>query len=141
MIKLCNTSKIKESDFDEIWVITRSANKLPLALANNPKVKVVPDLAPETKLFFQYLEWKKNGNWCYELFKSNYVPEFIREINQNPKSLQLIDELVTKSNTTNIALVCFCTTEYMCHRSIIGGILLNKGANIECNVLYEKYRL
>lgn len=141
MIKLKATNKIRPDEFDEIWVVTRSANKLPPTLMNNPKVKLVPDLSPEKQLFFKYLDWKKNNNWCFELFEQRYVPLFLEEIRNNKKSLELIDELVARSHTENIALVCFCASEYMCHRCILGGILMNKGATIDCNTLYERYSL
>lgn len=140
MIRLCSTSNININNFDEIWVVCRSISKLASRLKDNPKTIHVPELSPEPELFYAYVRWKNAGNWSEELFQTNYVPEFIREIQNNKDAIKRLDELCEKSKTKNIALVCFCSDEKMCHRSILAGILSNKGANIVCNSYYKKYR-
>ena len=134
MIRLCSTSNININNFDEIWVVCRSISKLASRLKDNPKTIHVPELSPEPELFYAYVRWSE------ELFQTNYVPEFIREIQNNKDAIKRLDELCEKSKTKNIALVCFCSDEKMCHRSILAGILSNKGANIVCNSYYKKYR-
>lgn len=140
MIRLSMISKVDVEKYDEVWIVVRSANKLPASLASNPKVKHVPELSPETKLFYQYLDWKKNGNWCWDIFKNNYVPEFLREMN-NPRCIALLNQLVADSHEKNIALCCFCPDEKLCHRSILGGVLKNMGADIYCNAMYDVYKM
>ena len=46
-----------------------------------------------------------------------------------------------QSREKEIALACFCEAEQMCHRSIVGGILMNLGATIACAEEYRKYTL
>ncbi len=48
-------------------------------------------------------------------------------------------QLIEESRSREIALVCFCEDETLCHRSIVGGILLKLGAQISCNPEYGVY--
>ena len=45
-------------------------------------------------------------------------------------------QLNEESRSREIALVCFCEDETLCHRSIIGGILLKLGAWNNCDSTY-----
>jgi uncharacterized protein (DUF488 family) len=138
MIKLRNLKKVNSQEFDEIWVICRSVKLCNNFIQNNDNVYHVPELSPENSLFYWYLNQKKAGNWNPESFQAGYVPAFIKSLN-NPQAQARLQELLFKSRNKDIALVCFCPDETMCHRSIVGGILLNMGADIECNSDYAKY--
>ncbi len=143
MIKLGNLKNISPNcnDFDEIWLIVRSTKTVLPEMLNNPKVRHVPDLSPSMDLFFAYQRWVKENVWSRELFEQLYVPKFMEEIKGNDNALSLLNQLKIESSDKNIALMCFCNDERICHRSIIGGILMNMGADIKCNGLYEKYSL
>ena len=67
----------------------------------------------------------------------HYVPRFLQDLSENTEGLTLLRTLKAKSQTKEIALACFCEDERMCHRSIIGGILMNMGADIRCDEEYK----
>ena len=119
--------------YDENWLIVRSAKSVPKFS------KQVIELSPSKELFYKYLNASKAGLYNDQWFMDNYVPKFLKEIKENKKALALLDELYNKSKTLNIMLSCFCPDETLCHRSIIAGLLLGAGANIDCNPDYIKY--
>lgn len=121
------------SEYDENWLIVRSCKTVP----NNSKQ--VMDLSPSTQLFYNYLNAKNAGNFNANWFAEHYVPQFIQDIKYYPNSVALLAELYELSKIKDIALYCFCPDETLCHRSIIAGILLGSGADIECNPDYIKY--
>ncbi len=114
---------IKEYHPDEIWYIVRSfKGTLP------PNVKQVQALSPSFDLLTKYTNLKKAGNWNEKTFKEIYVPQFLKEMG-SPEAIAAfnnIETLVCKEDKT-IALACFCEDETLCHRSIVGGILMEKG--------------
>ena len=141
MIKLRSVSNVKPDEFDEVWIICRSVQKLSRTLLNNPKVKHVPDLSPSKNLFFAYRNWVSQGVWNMSMWDTGYVPIFIEQMRNDEKAKAYLRQLADESNSKNIALVCFCKDETMCHRSIIGGILYHMGASIEIEEAYKAYSL
>lgn len=127
--------------YDEVWFITRDASEVQGFLDTHNKVVLHDELSPQPDLFRQYRELAKAGKWDKTLFDSFYVPRFLHDLSTNQEGLVLLNELKTRGKEKDIALACFCEDESMCHRSIIGGILLNIGANITCTVQYKKYTL
>ena len=138
MIILESAKTVNTDKYDEVWYIVRSTKQLKPAVFTNSKVKHMPALAPSNRLFFQYVNWRNKGQWNRPRFDWDYVPAFLSEMKQQlpHDTLQTLAEL---SHYKNIALVCFCSDESMCHRSIVGGILANMGADICCSEEYRKY--
>lgn len=133
MITLGTIRDMKLDDYDEVWFIMRSLRWLnsPKLFAD-PKVKHIPILSPQSKLFYSY---RDDPNWGDLSFQMKYVPRFIDDIFSTPKNEKefkdALNELYKLSKRgKNILLICSCADERNCHRSIIGGILLGGGVDV-----------
>lgn len=133
MIKIDNIRNISKNEGYENILIVRSLQH-PVKNAIQKSI-----LSPSKQLFYDYLSWAKAGEWNDETFASKYVPRFINELKNNRQAKEELDELCRRSKNENIALYCFCPNESLCHRSIVAGILLGKGADISCSEEYRKY--
>jgi uncharacterized protein YeaO (DUF488 family) len=144
MITLGSFKDIDSSKYDEIWLIVRSLKDQSI-LTRYPNVKHVPELSPSHELFSWYLSIKRRGWWDQSQFANYYVPTFIRETACSREAKDKLNELYCKAHTMhkNILVVCFCTDEEMCHRSIIGGLLQGAGVAVVSSNLqmphYEGY--
>lgn len=138
MIRLVSVREVKQLSGFEIWYIVRS----PKNLRFDETHKHVPELSPNSQLFYSYLNAAKMGDWNAEWFAKNYVPSFLRQM-RSAAAQEKLSELVVRSQTENIALVCFCEDERLCHRSIVGGILYNMGAYCDHHIpaAYSKYKI
>lgn len=133
MIKVGKVSELNESQYDENWLIVRQPDEFP------PFVKHEPMLSPSPELFRKYRDAFHAGEFNQEYFDLVYVPQFLEELAGNEQAIEILDELVYKSFEKNIFLACYCENESMCHRSIIAGVLLGMGAEIETNYEYRTY--
>ena len=129
------------NQYDQVWFITRDASEVKEFIDTHPQVVVHAELSPQPDLFRAYRERAKSGCWDRTAFDTFYVPQFLNDLAKNQVGLSLLQELKKNSADHEIALACFCEDESMCHRSIIGGILLNMGASIDCAEDYRKYSL
>lgn len=128
MIKIGTYSDIS-SEYEEVWHIMRSVKQLPKN-SYNIIHKHVPILSPSPDLFHMYLDLKKVGAWDELSFRNDYLPRFLKEMN-NREVFMTLRELYYLSKTKNILLLCACKNESMCHRSIIAGILQGRFPDIE----------
>ena len=126
-------TEIQSDDYDEIWWIVRSPQD---ALK---KEKLVQSLAPSAELFRIYRNAFHGGEFGEEFFQNIYVPHFLKDLSQNEEALDDLRKLRRESTEKNIVLCCYCEDESLCHRSIIAGILLGMGAEIETKKDYLKY--
>lgn len=133
MIKIDNIRNINSNQGFEHLIIVRSLKKKILGTTH------MPNLSPSPELFHQYLNWKKNGQWNETKFIFEYAPRFIYELKHNTNAMLLLSSIAYRSHNENIALYCFCEDESLCHRSIVAGILLGMGADIDCNKDYLMY--
>lgn len=122
MIKTVSIRNLKTDDFDEVWIIVRSAKKLNANLLANAKVKHVPVLSPSYNLFVSYLNWAKAGEWNKEKFRNEYARIFLREMRSHAAKAAL-KLLAAKAAWKNIALVCFCPDKNTSHRTLVAEIL------------------
>lgn len=121
MITTASIRDIHPDDYDEVWAIVRSANKL------HANVKHVPVLSPSKELFWHYLDLAKTGRWNIGTFESDYRPVFMKEM-ESPEAVAMLDHLVDLDRAgKNIALVCFCTDKNLCHRKLIAELLTQRG--------------
>lgn len=129
MIRIARISDVKPGQFDEVWAIVRSMKSA------SPWIKQVPGLSPKKELFFEYRRLANAGRWDRQAFENIYVPKFISDLCRNQEhEYDLLNELYYKDKDgLGIALVCFCTDEEMCHRSIIAGLLQGAGCNVVTN--------
>jgi uncharacterized protein YeaO (DUF488 family) len=138
MIRLASVREVKQLSGFEIWYIVRS----PKNLRFDENHKHVPELSPASQLFYSYLNAAKMGDWNAEWFAEHYVPNFLRQM-KSDAAQEKLSELVVRSQSEDIALVCFCSDESLCHRSIVGGILYNMGAYCDpaIEAAYSKYKI
>ena len=93
-------------------------------------MKHIPELSPSCNLFKKYLALRDAGKWNMESFQNIYVPVFLKEV-QNAAARKKLAELIDlDKHEKRICLVCFCPDEMLCHRSIVAGILQNKGIQV-----------
>ena len=119
--------------YDKNLMIVRSADSVP------EYAEQITELSPSPKLFKLYREAYHKGNFNEDWFRKFYVPMFIKELKSNISALAKLDELCKASRDSKIFLCCYCEDDCLCHRSIIGGILLGMNAEIEVNSDYIKY--
>ena len=138
MIYLGNVFEIDITEYDEVWVICRSVREIDDLIRNHDNVFHVPELSPSQELFSWYRNQVHKDQWGIEAFRNYYVPVFLQMLREDSEGYGMLRKLVVESIYKDIALVCFCSDEKLCHRSIVGGVLLKMGANIECD---EEYRI
>jgi uncharacterized protein YeaO (DUF488 family) len=110
------------------WVIVRSL-RYPVNHAFH-----VPLLSPPEDLFYDYLKWRRQGQWTQQKFDEVYVPRFLKYLHDDPLVIAKLNELFKIAQTQDIRIVCFCDNEAMCHRSIIAGLLRDKNLAVASQV-------
>lgn len=110
-----------------------------IAISNRLKFQQLQSLAPSWTLYNMFREWKASGAWNYEQFLNGYTPVYLQELRRNPVALQTLNWLCSQRD--NISLVCFCTDERLCHRSIVAGVLMNMGAQVSASEEYKRFKL
>ncbi len=133
MIKIGCIPQINPKDYDEVWWIVRSLEKEP------ENEKHVPELSPSKELFKEYRNVFHAGQFNEEYFQMTYVPRYLRELAVNRQAIGRLNWLYEESFQKNIMLGCYCERELLCHRSIVAGILIGMGAEIEVDAEYIKY--
>ena len=133
MIHINRISNINVSAYDEVWWIVRSPDSPP------KEEKLVQSLAPSRELFLKYRKAFYAGQFGLEFFQKEYVPQFIAELSKNEEAKAEMEYLCEEGSRRSIVLGCYCENETLCHRSIIAGILLGMGANIQADPEYRKY--
>lgn len=106
--------------YDECWLIVRSLKSIPSV--EGTEIFHVPVLSPSVELFHEYIQWRDMGLWNADVFKNNYVPKFLQEMNAKDAQ-QTLRMLLTRGLYKNILLACYCENEALCHRSIVFGLL------------------
>lgn len=136
MIRITSIRRWRMSEYDKTFLIIRSTASLERHKSSVlQNTEHVPELSPSRELFWQQLDWQKTGNWNQETFDNTYRPAFINEIENNPTAAEWLDKITElDKNNAKIALLCFCPDENLCHRSIIGEMLRQRG----CNVILDR---
>lgn len=133
MIKVGNVSELNEYLYDENWLIVRKPDEIPAFAKHEPL------LSPSPELFRKYREAFHAGLFGQEFFAQVYVPQFLKELAENAEAMAVLKSLVKESTSKDILLACYCENESLCHRSIIAGVLLGMGAEIDTNLKYQRY--
>ena len=120
MVEFLSLKELDINKYDEVWLIVRSAKNC-IKLLDNKKVKQITELSPNYDLFKKYLDLKHAGKWNHDAFLNIYVPDFINQIRYDDDFKKRIIELKQNPNK-NYGLVCFCSDECQCHRSIVAAI-------------------
>lgn len=132
MIRLGNIRDIDTSRAEN-WMIVRAPGEIP------ENARHVPELSPSPELFQKYRQAFHAGEFDRRFFDEVYVPQFLQELTKSQPALALLDNLKEESEKKDFSLCCFCEDESLCHRCIIGGILLGIGAAIETEPEYIKF--
>ena len=124
MITIDRIANVQRDQFDEVWAIVRFFK------GNSEWIKQVPELSPSHQLWAKFHKLRISGNWNTLSFNEIYLPAFLDEM-QGKSAREKLNELYSLDREgKNIALVCFCTDESLCHRSIIAGLLHGAGCNV-----------
>lgn len=124
------------SKYDEIYAIVRSWKN------TNPHITQMAELSPQPGLFRTYHHLADTNQWNQTAFDEIYVPQFLYDLHHSPKSIAALNQLYLDDKAgKRICLLCFCTNETMCHRSIIAGLLQGVGCDVrlETNADYRHY--
>lgn len=136
MIRCTNIKRWHKADYDNTFLIVRSTASLEKANSSLLKdSEHVPALSPSRDLFWSYLGWKEHNQWNQDTFDNVYKPVFIDQINNDPEAKEWLDKIEQlDKDGKNVALLCFCVNENLCHRIIIGEMLQQRG----CNVIFDR---
>lgn len=128
-----SSGRLSTEEFDSVYLIVRSA-KNAAWLLQKPNVYQVKSLSPSVELLSSWLRWDRSKNHSYDEklvhFVKFYAPNFIKEMRERIGAMIMLNILRDKANK-NIALVCFCQNEELCHRSIIAAICAYNGLPIK----------
>ena len=120
MLYIGNFRDIKPEKYDQIWVVVRRlTSKFKNPLNNIHHVDII---APSQSLLFDTLDMKRKNQWNQETFDKIYTPRYLSEMTQ-PGPKAKLQELAELSKTQDILVVCYCTNENECHRSLIKKII------------------
>ncbi|HEX7833574.1 MAG TPA: DUF488 family protein, partial [Thermoanaerobaculia bacterium] len=84
----------------------------------------LPQLAPSADLVKQAQAATSPRDW--QTFERKYRAEM-----SEPDNARLITLLATLSQTTDLAVGCYCADEAHCHRATLRALLLEHGAKLE----------
>lgn len=125
MIRVTNIRNVKPGEYDAVYAIVRSLKYKSAFMTQ------VPELSPSPELLHAYLNLKNSCRWNRESFDKIYTPQFLREMRYSQEAANRLNQMKRDSDAgKNMALVCFCPDEAMCHRSIIAGMLQGVGAQV-----------
>lgn len=135
MITTLNIREAQKGEYDDVWAIVRFYK------GKSSWIKQVSDLAPSKSLCLKYNRLKDEGKWNKSAFENIYLPEFLNEMCCEQARKRLNELYKADRAGKNIALLCFCQDESLCHRSIIAGILQGVGCNVHTKLDkdYSKY--
>lgn len=119
---------IKPETYDEIWICVRSLKAMPKNPLGN--IKHVIDLSPSKGLWLDYLDWRKAGKWNHETFQTEYATRFLKEMLQ-PVPYKKLQELEMLTRTKSVLIVCYCSDESLCHRSLLKQIINQMKASVQ----------
>ncbi|MDA8139729.1 MAG: DUF488 family protein [Desulfobacteraceae bacterium] len=89
----------------------------------------LPNLAPSETLLKQGQAAGDEKAWA--VFKRRFLAEM-----KSPEAAKVLDLLAAFSHQTNFSLGCYCAEESKCHRSILRGLLLERGADVVADFGY-----
>lgn len=88
-------------------------------------------LSPNTKLFGQYLNWKKSGMWNQSTFNMHYKPAFEEQMRTNNNMRLLLNCILERLLLgEDVAFMCFCENLNMCHTRILGEAFVARGFEV-----------
>lgn len=92
---------------------------------------IVPTLSPSPQLFQRYLSLRKDNNWNINTFNSIYVPQFKEQMKIDlamKRDLNAVLALLKAGH--DVAFMCYCQEDVMCHRYILGEAYKIRGIEV-----------
>lgn len=124
MIYVRNIKEVKQGQFDAVFAIVRSYK------GKQTWIKQMAELSPSWNLFTTYRDLARRNEWNAETFQKIYVPKFLKEMHE-PSARDYLNMVYALGKRSSVALVCYCSDETLCHRSIVAGLLQGVGAEVE----------
>ena len=124
MITIEQIKNVGRGQYDEVWAIVRFFK------GNSEWIKHVPQLSPSHRLWTTFHKLRISGKWNLDSFTRVYLPEFLGEMQEGTARGKLNELYAMDRDGKRIALVCFCTDEELCHRSVIAGLLQGAGCKV-----------
>ena len=84
----------------------------------------MPELAPSAPI----VSWALSEPWTDARWK-RYARLYLKEM-QAPAAQHLLELLVALSHQAEVSVGCYCEDETRCHRSLLRGILTQRGAQM-----------
>ncbi len=85
----------------------------------------LPTLAPSEELLKRALTARSARDW------SRFVRQYRSEM-ASPTARHTLDVLSALSHQANFSVGCYCADESRCHRSVLRELLLERGAQVNC---------
>ncbi len=82
-----------------------------------------PNLAPSAELMAEGLAAQTDKAWA--AFSRKYEAEM-----KQPEASRVLDLLAALSHQTALSVGCYCEDERRCHRSLLRGLLAQRGADV-----------
>jgi uncharacterized protein YeaO (DUF488 family) len=84
----------------------------------------LPELAPTQK----WVTWALSEPWTDARWRK-YARNYRREMSV-PERQRLLDFIAALSRRTSVSVGCYCENEHHCHRSLLRGLLRERGAKL-----------
>jgi uncharacterized protein YeaO (DUF488 family) len=81
----------------------------------------LPNLAPTDELVKQALAAETDAQW--KAFTRRFMAQM-----KEPDKAHVLDMLAALSHQTDFSIGCYCEEESRCHRSVLRGLLIQRGA-------------
>lgn len=92
---------------------------------------ITPTLSPSIQLFKKYLNLRKDNDWNISTFNSIYVSDFKKQMTIDlPMRKDLNAVLALLKAGHNVAFMCYCQEDIMCHRYILGDAYRIRGIEV-----------
>lgn len=125
MIRITRISNVKQGEYDKVYAPVLSLRH------PSPWMTQIKCLAPSPVLFSKFQTLKEDGRWDRDAFLNIYVPEYLQGLRHSPEACGWLNRFCQDDRDgAGIALVCFCTDESLCHRSILAGLLAGAGCHV-----------
>ena len=129
LLDITNINNAKIVDIKYKFFIVRSCkNQL---YYKNKGWYVTPTLSPSPQLFKKYLDLRAIGNWNINSYNNIYVPEFKKQMKLDiPMRNDLNAVLALLKAGHDVAFMCYCQEDIMCHRYILGDAYEIRGIEV-----------
>lgn len=92
---------------------------------------IVPQLSPNEKIFYMYLDLKKKGQWNQNTFDNKYTPAFLFQMQYEPEMRSALNRVRSiLQSGEDVAVACYCPDFELCHRSLVASAFAQRGYTV-----------